>query len=111
MTRLGRKANELDEIRSVLSGAEPYVPIEDQLEEPMSPAEAMITSAEPRGLPAPLRAADQVVFPPWEPTGEETPKRTVEGVDLRFSPPPPETAGGAIPSSRTHINRFGPDEG
>lgn len=114
MPNIGRnQPNELEAIRRVLDGeTRRYVPVEDQESDPASPAEGIVAAADV--LPPPTRRTlvqGDFVFPPWEPTGDETPKKTVEGIDLQFSPDPPQSAGGSIPSSKTHMNRFGPDEG
>lgn len=49
---------------------------------------------------------------PWQPKGdkEPDPQITVEGVDLEYSNPPPRTAGGAAPDTRSYLGKFGPDQ-
>ena len=92
-------------------GRQPYVPAEDQEEQPLSPVEMMLAQAEPEFFEVETVAEDdeEVVHRPWEPTGEETPKRTVEAaIDLDKSPPPPETAGGSIPSAFARFRQYEP---
>lgn len=76
---------------------------------PMSPTEQMLAAAAPEVFGEPWTAEDEAVHLPWTPTGQEKAQRTVEGVNLVGSPPPPETAGGAIPSSRIPMRQFGPE--
>ena len=99
-------------------GRTPYVPGEDQLkQEDPSPVEMMLSAAEPSLAPLSMLAAfseeEGVAFPPWEPTGDETPQRTVE-LDRNNSNentvPPPQTAGGSIPSAFARFRQYGPDE-
>lgn len=93
-----------------------YVPIEDQPEPDPSPIEEMLAEAEPTLAPmsfSSMSSEDEVVHRPWEPTGDETPKKTVELDRTSAGPytvPPPETAGGSIPSGYAQFRKFGPDE-
>lgn len=62
---------------------------------------------------SPLTLDETPVFPPWEPTGDESPKKTVEldrDSATPYTVPPPETAGGSIPSAYAQFRKFGPDE-
>jgi hypothetical protein len=80
----------------------------------LSPAEAMLLAADPDSAPGFLGGShfegDPVIVP-WSPTGNENPQRTIKPADdLTMSPPPPETAGGSIPSAHARFRQFGPDE-
>lgn len=92
---------------------DPYVPAEDQAPQEMSPAETLLLAADPESAP---RAVGSVfegdpVIVPWHPTGKENPQRTIKAADdLDKSPPPPETAGGSIPSAFARFRQYGPDE-
>lgn len=100
-------------------GRTPYTPAEDQEPDDPSPVELMLFEAEP--TLAPLQSFQTLdaeeeetpVFPPWEPTGDETPAKTVQ-LDLlsatKDTVPPPETAGGGVPSAYIRMRQYGPDE-
>jgi hypothetical protein len=97
-------------------GRQRYVPAEDRERgQSLSPVEALLAAAEPTLVPqAVMRTLDEeTVFPPWEPTGDETPKKTVE-LDRESATdntvPPPQTAGGAIPAAFARFRQYGPDE-
>jgi hypothetical protein len=81
-----------------------------------SPAERLVEEVllPPEPLGEPLTDAPPV-FRPWEPKGATAvgvpPAKTVVGVNLRFSDPPPQTAGGAPPSHHRPLGQFGLDDG
>ena len=83
----------------------------------LSPAEEIVEAAAPRSLSMGLPQTEDDLageaIRPWQPKGEKDleapPKITVEGEELRGSPPPPRTAGGNPPGTRTPIGKHSPD--
>lgn len=91
----------------------PYTPAEDQEPEALSPADALLLAADPENAPraASTEFEGDPVIVPWRPTGKENPQKTIKAADdLDKSPPPPETAGGSIPSAFARFRQYGPDE-
>lgn len=83
--------------------------------EDFSPAEWMLLQANPAFFDNDYPHADEgeIVHFPWEPTGDETPKKTVELEESSKTPytvPVAETAGGSIPSGFAQFRKYGPDE-
>lgn len=75
----------------------------------LSPAESFLEAAEPGFFSE--DEDTEPVYLPWTPKGKDNPQKTIIAADdLEFSPPPPQTAGGGIPSAFAHFRRWGPDE-
>lgn len=74
--------------------------------EGQSPAEELLDAIDP-----PEEEGDVDPLRPWEPKGltQTQPQVTVEGVALVGSPPPPITAGGAGPSNKRPMGKYGPE--
>lgn len=80
---------------------------------PESPIEGMLAAAAPEIMLSSLSDEVTVVHRPWSPTGDETPRRTIELEETSRNPytvPVAETAGGSIPAGFAQFRKFGPDE-
>lgn len=80
----------------------------------LSPAEQLLMEAQGPGDNVDYQdaAEGEVVHRPWEPTGDESPKLTIEADRDSVQPwsvPPPQTAGGSIPSAFARFRHYDRD--